>query len=666
MWLQVIVQTPSSLSSTCPSMDGPRKTMRCTNKEMIMYMSKFCKFLQKILTKMAIPNSPEWSVASINHKKASHILIPISILSKPCKNHSIFSLLCLNSRAFIAKSSSFSSAPVLEDASSTTSPVIQLDLKLQDLDDQDSSLPETEDLNGLICALFEDSRTEELAYDYYERAKRKPDFRPKKLTLKLVIRYLIHSKNWGLLYSLCEDFRSFQVLPDGSTCYRLISSCTGARKFKLVNTLLGIFSADKSIAFLAFDAAMNGYNKLHMYSSSISLYELMKSNSIDLDSGCYCHIMEAYMKIGRYENAVSMFQEFERKDFGSAPFVPKIYLILCESLGKLRRPFEALEYFREMTRKGMLEDHSFYSSLISSFISIREVKMAEELLEEAESKKMLRDPALFLKLVLMYIEEGAMERTLDIIAVMNRVKVRVSDCIFCAIVNGFSKRRGLNAAVKVYEDLILQGCEPGQVTYASIQNVFFRLGLYFKAEMIFSEMEEKGFDKCVVAYSSMVAMYGKTGRVGDAMKLVAKMKERGCEPNVWIYNSLLHIHGRTQNLRLVEKIWKEMKRRKIFPDIVSYTTVISAYSRAREFETCMRYYHEFRLNGGAIDRAMAGIMVAVFSKTNRVDELVKLLQEMKTEGTKLDIRLYRSALNALKDAGLHVQAGWLQESYGTT
>ncbi|KAL3502225.1 hypothetical protein ACH5RR_036674 [Cinchona calisaya] len=139
-----------------------------------------------------------------------------------------------------AKTSSCSSASVLEEnvSCTTTSPVIQLDL------DHVSSLPETDDLNGLICALFEDSRTEELAYDYYERAKEKADFRPKKLTLKLTI--------------------------------RLISSCTRARKFKLVNTLLGIFSADESIAFLAFDAAMKSYNMLHMYSSTISLYERMK------------------------------------------------------------------------------------------------------------------------------------------------------------------------------------------------------------------------------------------------------------------------------------------------------------------------------------------------------------------------------------------------------
>ncbi|GLT55400.1 hypothetical protein SLA2020_285250 [Shorea laevis] len=79
-----------------------------------------------------------------------------------------------------------------------------------------------------------------------------------------------------------------------------------------------------------------------------------------------------------------------------------------------------------------------------------------------------------------------------------------------------------------------------------------------------------------------------------------------------------------------------MKRRKVAPDKVSYTSVISAYSKATELERCMGYYNEFRMNGGVIDRVMAGIMVGVFSRSSRVDELVKLLRDMKSEGTKLD------------------------------
>ncbi|GFP98041.1 pentatricopeptide repeat-containing protein at5g13770 chloroplastic [Phtheirospermum japonicum] len=505
-----------------------------------------------------------------------------------------------------------------------------------------------------------------MGYDYYQKAKQKPGFKPQRYTLKLVARYLIRSKNWNSLFSLCKDFKDFQVLPDRGTCCNLIiSTCIKARKLKLVDNFLEIFLVnDNETAVLAFDFAMKGYNQLHMYSSTGVLYERMKSSGLDLSPACYSRVMEAYMKTGHHEKAVLIFQELEHSKtvkFGEDEMLPRSYWILCESLGKLGRAHEALGYFREMSRNGVPENHLIYSSLISSFASAGDMKTAEELLLEAEGKNMLRDPALFLKLVLRYVADGPIEKTLDVVVLMQRAKIRVSDCILCAIVNGFSKKRGFRAGSEVYERLVSRGCEPGQVTYASVLNMYFRLGLYPKAEKVFSEMEEKGYNKCVVAYSTMVAAYGKMGRTRDAARLVAKMKERGCEPNVWIYNSLLDMNGKGLDLRLVEKTWKEMKRRKIMPDRVSYTTVISAYNRAREFETCVRYYGEFKLTGGKIDKAMAGIMVAVFSKTNRVDELVELLQDMKVQGTKLDARFYRSAMNALRDTGLQVQARWLEE-----
>ncbi|KAI3744111.1 hypothetical protein L1987_57187 [Smallanthus sonchifolius] len=567
---------------------------------------------------MAISTFSEWSLACI---KTTHKNPPFN----PPKNSPILLFIsphpsCSPPRIFILNSSRSCPPPVLE-----------LDLKFQDF--QDSSLPEN--LNLLICNLLKDSKTEQMGFESYQKAKILTGFRPTRSTLHNLIRYSLRLKNWNSIWSISEDFGKFNVYPDASSCCRLISSCIRAKRFKLANNLLHVLKVEKEVAGLSFNAAMRSYNKLHMYSSVVKVFGIMTSSGMQLDGECYGRTMEAYLKMGKND----------------------------KSLAKSGKPFQALDFFREMIKKGFPEDPSFYAIFISSFASIREVEMVEDLWVEAESKKMLRDPAVFLKLVLMYIELGLLEKTLDVVSSMKRANIKVSDCIFCAIVNGFSRKRGLTSAAKVYEDLVANGCDPGQVTYASVLNVYFRLGLYEKAEGVFWEMDNKGFDKCVVAYSSMIAMYGKVNRIRDAMRLLARMKERGVELNVWIYNSILDMHGKVLNLKQVEKIWKEMKRRKVVADKVSYTSVISAYSKAREFDMCMKYYYEYRLNGGRIDRAMGGIMVGVFSKMSRVDELVKLLQDMKSEGTGLDARLYRSSLNALRDAGVHIQVRWLEECF---
>ncbi|KAM0946825.1 putative tetratricopeptide-like helical domain superfamily [Dioscorea sansibarensis] len=515
-----------------------------------------------------------------------------------------------------------------------------------------------------IHGLCQNPNTESIAFDYYQKARQQPQFKPLTQTMNLLIKTLLKSKQWSSISTLVHDFKVFSVFPGRLTCSRLISSCIASRKFKLTESLLSIVEAKQEVAVSAFSSAMRSYNKLRMYSSTVMIFKRMKSSgNIAVTPRGYLHIMKAHHMLGNPQMVLSLFNEFEAKNWECPELITaNIYAVLCDSLGKSGKAFEALRYLRDMLSKGVPPNHSLYASLISSFAVIREAEMAESLFQEAKKKAMVKDLAVFLKLVVMYVDVGLVEKAVGIVEAMVEMKIWVTDCILCAIVNGYKRRRGLKASVMVYERLISLGCEPGQVTYASMISIYWRLGLPLKAEALFLEMMEKGFNRCLVAYSTMISMYGKLGRASDAIKLLAKMKENGCKPNVWIYNALLDMHGRLVNLRQVEKLWKEMERRKIEADKFSYTSIIGAYNKAGEFDECIKYYNEFRMNGGKLDRALCGIMAAVFSKSERIDELLKLLQEMKSEGVILDERLYKSALNALRDAALHLQVEWFQKN----
>ncbi|CAJ2674268.1 unnamed protein product [Trifolium pratense] len=611
---------------------------------------------------MAISScSSDWSLTNTRCYTRTTLNLHAFIIPM-CHFPSFSSISNSNPKFFHANFSASSHTPILEEPSSNTPLIHHLDVNFTD--SEKYSKPENgQNLNDFLCGLFEDSKKDELAFDYYQRLKERPEFRPKKSTLNYVIRYLLRFKKWEFMLQVSEDFKVYHVFPDFATCYRLISFCIKNRKFKIAETLVDALSSNSEIGVVAFGSAFGSYNKLHMFRKSVLVYEKMKSSSVVMDSRCYLHVMEAYLRLDNCEKVVELFSEFEsRKLSDSKRYLGQIYRVLCESLGKSRRAFEALEYFREMEKKGVSE-YSIYSTLICSFARLREVKVVEELVTEAKSKTTIRDPDVYLKLVIMYVEEGLLEKTLEVAEAMKDADVKVSDCVLCAIINGFSKRRGFSSSVNVYEKLILKGYEPGQVTYASIINAYCRLGQHIKAEKVFAEMMQKGLDKCVVAYSSMIVMYGKTNRLKNAMKLVAKMKEKGCKPNLWIYNSLIDMHGKEKDLKQIEKLWKEMKRRKVEPDKITYTSIIGAYCKAKEFDKCIKLYNEYRINKGGIDKAMAGTMVGVYSKVGMVDELVKLLQDMKIEGQRLDQRLYQSAWNAFTEAGMQLQTQWMKESF---
>lgn len=463
---------------------------------------------------------------------------------------------------------------------------------------------------------------------------------------------------------MSKHFLLVDGFPDQISCSKLISFCMRAWKFKLVELLLAALETKRDVAVSSYVAVMNGYNKLHMYRSTVLVFDRMISVGVSPNAKSYYLAMEAHRKLRNADMVLSLFLKFtSEKNPTMAPPV-HVYSVLCDSLGRSGRAFEALKYFREMVEKRIPPTHSLYASLICSFAKIREADMAWVIYQEAKEKGMVRDLDMLLKLVLLYVDVGLLEKTVEIVEDMVEMKIKVSDCIFCAVINGYTKKRGLMASIKAYEKLKSLGCEPGQVTYASMINVYCRLGLYSNAEKMFVEMLERGFDNCVVAYSNIISMYGKNGRDRDAMRLLARMKEKGCNPNVWVYNSLLDMHGRLLNLRQADRLWKEMKRRGIEPDRVSYTSIICAYSKARQFEECVRFYEQYKMNGGKADKAMAGIMVGVFSKINNVDDLVQLLKDLKMDGTRFDSRLYKSARNALRDSGLSVHVKWLEENFG--
>lgn len=594
--------------------------------------------------------SSDWSSVPILPPKT----LPNSLLSIsfPYAILSLAPSCSFDYRKLFIVNSSKSSSNLLEDSNSLR--VIQF-----------SSDPPTKLVisNELIQSLCKAPQTQLLAFNHYQKAKNQLNFRPEEPTFNLLISGLIKLKQWSLISILSEDFNGFDVYPSRSACIRLISSCIQSRQFKLVQSLLGVLENKEDIAVLAFGSAMHGYNKLHMFSSTVMAFDRMKAVNLSPNASCYFSTMNAYRRLGHAERVLSLFLEFDSRSLDTSAFSVEIYFVLCDSLGKSGEAFKALRYFREMVGNGISPNSSFYASLICSFAGIKEAEIAEDLSQEAKEKGMLKDPSVFLKLILMYVDLGLVEKTIGVVESMKEAGVKVSDCISSAVVNGYASKRGPRAALKACQELKSLECEFGQVTYASIINIYCRLGLSKKAESVFVEMVEKGYDKCVVAYSNMISMYGKVGKAREAMRLLAKMKERRCEPNVWVYNSLLDMNGRLVNLKQVEKLWKEMKRRKIAADKISYTTIISAYSKARQFDECVKFYQEFKVNGGSVDRIMAGIMVGVYSKSSRIEELMQLLQDLKSQGTVWDERLYKSSVNALRDAGLQSRVKWVEENF---
>lgn len=515
--------------------------------------------------------------------------------------------------------------------------------------------------NKFLFKMLKSPKTRTQAGKLYQTAKRQQAFQLHSKNLKTLANHFVDSQQWFALRELAKDIGSYGLLPEFGTLSRILIESVKAGKFDVAEAWLELIENNEEHRVAAFNVLMRAYMKRRMYDRTISVYRRMIMKGVPPDVDSYCFVMTILRNAGEWGRVVGVYKEMKAKGIKPNRVA---YSILADTFGKWGRPSEALAVLREMQEAGIKPDRIFYNSLIHACAVAKMVDKAQEIFEDARVGGCLKDPIVFSTMVLMYVDCGLCEQAFEVVKLMKEMDIKITDCILCAIVNGYAKKRGPDATVKVFKQLVSLGCRPGQVTYASMINVYTQLGMYATAESLLCEMQMKGFKKCVVAYSNLIAVYGKLGNVDASLRVFHSMKEAGCVPNTWVYNSLIYMYSRVKNLDQVEKLLNEMRGMCIVPDKVTYTSVIAAYNKDGQFDKAISLFYEYKKDGGNVDRPMAGIMVNAFSKSNRVDELLRLLKDIHTAGLELDYRLHRSALNALLDSGLHEHVRWFIRSFG--
>ncbi|KAE8735526.1 hypothetical protein F3Y22_tig00000340pilonHSYRG00562 [Hibiscus syriacus] len=244
---------------------------------------------------MAISGSPDWSLASTD-----------SFTSKPRKSVLFFAP-CKKTLHFVPFPTS--NLPLFHINSSCNSPSAITDHPSSS-SSSSGNVPVT-GLNGLLCGYYKTLQVK-MSHMISTCKQREPRVHARETMLKLLIRYFVQSKKWDLIMSLSHDFKRYNVFPNGYTCSRLINTCVKARKFKVVEALLEAFRSDEELAVIAFNSAMAG-------------------------------------------QSLFLVDEFETRNLNSTPLAPRAYSILCDALAKSSRAYEALEYFRDMRKKGLFK-----------------------------------------------------------------------------------------------------------------------------------------------------------------------------------------------------------------------------------------------------------------------------------------------------------------------
>ncbi|KAE8778331.1 pentatricopeptide repeat-containing protein [Hordeum vulgare] len=113
-----------------------------------------------------------------------------------------------------------------------------------------------------------------------------------------------------------------------------------------------------------------------------------------------------------------------------------------------------------------------------------------------------------------------------------------------AMIMGFARNGQARDAVKVFDDMLLEGVKPNQVTFLCVLHACSQGGFVEEAWIYFRAMADKfSVEPGEDHYACMVDLLGKAGHIEDAEELISRMPFR---PGVLVWQGLLgacQLHG---------------------------------------------------------------------------------------------------------------------------
>ncbi|KAF7020420.1 hypothetical protein CFC21_033521 [Triticum aestivum] len=247
--------------------------------------------------------------------------------------------------------------------------------------------------------------------------------------------------------------------------------------------------------------------------------------------------MYLYLRKGETDEAMRLFEEMDSSSIITWNAMISGYAQIMDSakddLHARSRGFQALKLFRDLVRSELKPDLFTFSSILSVCSAMMALEQGEQIHATTIKTGCLSDVVVNSALVNMYNKCGCIEcGTKAFVEMPTRTPVT-----WTSMISGYSQHGRSRDAIQLFEDMILSGAKPNEITFVSLLSACSYAGLVEEAERYFDMMRnEYHIEPLVDHYGCMVDMFVRLGRLDDAFSFI---KRTGFEPNEAIWSSLV-------------------------------------------------------------------------------------------------------------------------------
>ncbi|KAL3728277.1 hypothetical protein ACJRO7_032946 [Eucalyptus globulus] len=282
-----------------------------------------------------------------------------------------------------------------------------------------------------------------------------------------------------------------------------------------------------TLTYLSAIMACSGLQEINM---GRQLHSIAWKLGIQSDLLVESALMDMYAKCGSLEDALEIFESAETIDEVSMTVI---------LVGFAQNGFEeeAIQVFLKMVKAGLEIDSNVVSAVLGVFGADTSLGLGKQIHSLIIKRSFFHIPFVSNGLINMYAKCGDI---MESIKVFSRMPSR-NLISWNSMINAFACHGDGYGALRLFEEMKLEGVKPTDVTFLSLLHTCSHIGLVEKGMEFLDSMEKDyGISPRTEHYACVVDMLGRAGGLAEAKSFIEGMPT---EPGVLVWQALLGACG---------------------------------------------------------------------------------------------------------------------------
>ncbi|KAF5750603.1 putative pentatricopeptide repeat-containing protein [Tripterygium wilfordii] len=338
----------------------------------------------------------------------------------------------------------------------------------------------------------------------------------------------------------------------------------------------------------------------------------MEKSSCEKDIKTYTILMSQYGKAKLISKALMVFEKMRK--LGCEPDA-EAYRTMIRSLCTAGEAEIAFEFYKEMVHRDMGLDIGSYRLLLNSLVRLGDTAAVHSVAGSMKCVSQIPEHIIFGCMLKSFCTFGKIREALELIRELKNKEIPFDVVYFETLVKGLCRADRIADALEIADIMKRRQLIDGKI-YGMIINGYLRKNDIYQALKLFESMKESGYTPSGSTYTELMQQLFTLNEYQKGCELYDEMLERGIKLDSLAITAMVAGHIRQNQVTEAWKVFKSMEDRGIKPTGKSYL-----------------------------------IFIQELYKLSRIDEIIKVLDEMKAAKMVIQDQVSRGVMAYLEKRG---------------